>query len=410
MSLITPLLLATLMVVPMWLAMRDVPAKQIVVIDDSGFFVNNLQEDATLEFEYSSETSEVAKAFAFSEGKYGVLEIPDFDVDNPKGFKLTTLNSPSFEVELNLEGQIKKVIEEYRLQHSGIDKEKLESIKAYVDLDTKIWSSGGDERQAFTEIAYITGYIGSFLIYILIFAYGVQTMRGVIEEKTNRIVEVVISSVKPFQLMAGKILGIGAVGLTQFFIWILLTLAFYVAVGMVFQVDQLQMENPSMQMGGFDPEKAEMVKHVFDKIEAIPFGFIIGVFLFYFIGAYLFYGSLFAAIGSAVDSETDAQQFQVPVTLPLIFSLVVLAAILREPHGSLAIWLSIIPFTSPIVMMMRLPFMSTPGWELYVSMAVLIVSIIFTIWMASKIYRIGILSYGSKVTYKTLFKWIFAKN
>lgn len=411
MSLVTPLLLALLMVVPMWLALRDMPTKEIVVVDDSGFFVNNLKEDSFLKFEYSSLSATAAKEVAFAEGKYAVLEIPDFDIDNPTGFKLTTLNSPSFEVKVNLESQLKSIIEEYKFQNSGIDTEKLESLRTRINLETNIRVENGEEKEAFSEVAYIVGYVGSFLIYILIFAYGVQTMRGVIEEKTSRIVEVIISSVKPYQLMAGKIIGIGAVGLTQFFIWVSLTIAFYVAVGVVFQVDQLpQTGDMGMQAGYFDEEKAEMARHIFDKIEAIPFGLIISVFLFYFVGAYLFYGSLFAAIGSAVDSETDAQQFQVPVTLPLIFSLVVLAAILRDPHGSLAVWLSIIPFTSPIVMMMRVPFMENQLWEIFVSMGVLAVSIVFTIWMAAKIYRIGILTYGSKVSYHTLFKWIFAKN
>ncbi len=411
MSLVTPLLLALLMVVPMWLALRDMPTKEIVVVDDSGFFVNNLKEDSFLKFEYSSLSATAAKEVAFAEGKYAVLEIPDFDIDNPTGFKLTTLNSPSFEVKVNLENQLKSIIEEYKLQNSGIDTDKLESLRTRINLETNIRVENGEEKEAFSEVAYIVGYVGSFLIYILIFAYGVQTMRGVIEEKTSRIVEVIISSVKPYQLMAGKIIGIGAVGLTQFFIWVSLTIAFYVAVGVVFQVDQLpQTGDMGMQSGYFDEEKAEMARHIFDKIEAIPFGLIISVFLFYFVGAYLFYGSLFAAIGSAVDSETDAQQFQVPVTLPLIFSLVVLAAILRDPHGSLAVWLSIIPFTSPIVMMMRVPFMENQLWEIFVSMGVLAVSIVFTIWMAAKIYRIGILTYGSKVSYHTLFKWIFAKN
>jgi len=413
MSLITPLLLVMVMVVPMWLATRDVPAKEILVDDESGLFKDKFQDDNLVEFEYYEQPLSVAKEIAFTSGKYGVLHIPKIDVYHPQGITLITEYSASIEVKMNLERQIDHVIEDYKLEISGIDKEKLDQIKTSVSIETNIINESGQEQEIHTEVAYVVGYLGSFLIYILIFAYGIQTMRGVIEEKTNRIVEVIISSVKPYQLMAGKIIGIGGVGLTQFLIWIFLTFMFYSAVGLYMNLDQLQQVNDSavVQMGAMNSQNTEMVKDFFDKIDNIPFGFLIGVFIFYFIGAYLFYGSLFAAIGSAVDSESDAQQFQLPVTLPLIFSLVVLAAILRDPHGDLAVWLSIIPFTSPIVMMMRFPFiMNDPGWDLFVSMGVLVLSIVITIWMAAKIYRIGILSYGTKPTYKMLFKWIFAKN
>ncbi len=413
MSLLTPLLLALIMIVPLWLATRDAPAREILVSDKSGFFEGKLVGDGTVEYDFYDQPIEILKEIAFSTGKYGVLDIPDVDIDDPKGITLITEHSASIEVKMKIEDQLKRILEDHKLEISGIDREKLDNIKTSVYIGTSVINDKGQVQSTHTEVAYIIGYLGSFLIYILIFAYGVQTMRGVIEEKTSRIVEVIISSVKPYQLMAGKIIGIGAVGLTQFLIWAFLTFSIYSIAGLLLDFDQMQQMNQggAMQNTAMNAADTEMIKSVMEKIDSINFGLIIGVFLFYFIAAYLFYGSLFAAIGSAVDTETDAQQFQLPVTLPLIFSIVVLAAILRDPNSSLAIWLSIIPFTSPAVMMMRLPFIANEiSWDLYLSMGVLVLSIIVTTWVAAKIYRIGILSYGTKPSYKLLFKWIFAKN
>ncbi len=412
MSLLTPFLMAMVMVVPMWLATRDVPAKVIVVTDESGLIQDKLENNSSVQFEYSSQTPFVLKNYIFDEGKYGLLEIPQIDLNNPKGIKLTTPSSPSLEITMGIEKQLKTIIEDHKLEISGIDKAKLDSIKTWVNVETNVINAEGKEEQSHTEVAYFVGYIGSFMIYILVFVYGIQTMRGVIEEKTNRIVEVILSSVKPFQLMAGKIIGIGAVGLTQFLLWSALTLIFYVGVGMYFNLDELSQMDPGAVAGmqNISAQKVQMANDIVGIIDSIPFGFLLGSFVFYFLGSYLFYGSIFAAIGSAVDSETDAQQFQLPVTLPLIFSMVVLVAVLRDPNSSLAIWLSIIPFTSPIIMMMRLPFLNGPTWDLYVSMGVMVASIIFMVWMAARIYKVGILTYGSKPTYKQLFKWIFAKS
>jgi len=412
MTVLGPLLFGVLMVVPIWLASRDVPQKTILVKDDSGIFRDKLQGNGTVKFEYIELPVESAKQLALETDKYGLLHIPEVKLENPDGFVLFARNNISIEVKAQLERQLEEELRSLKLERSGIDKAKLESLKTQVNIKTKITSSDKDEAEkaGYSEVASAIGYVGALLIYFLIFVYGIQTMKGVIEEKTNRIVEIIISSVKPFQLMIGKILGIGAVGLTQFLLWVLLTFGVYVTAASYFEVDKIQ-EMPATGMSSqrYDAEQVQMITDIFGTIETVPVGFLIGVFLFFFIGAYLFYGSLFAAIGAAVDSESDAQQFQLPVTIPLIFSIIILAAILRDPHSNLAIWLSIIPFTSPVIMMMRVPFMTEPGWDLIASMVVLVLSFIFTTWLAGKIYRIGILSYGSKVNYKTLFSWIIGK-
>jgi ABC-2 type transport system permease protein len=238
--------------------------------------------------------------------------------------------------------------------------------------------------------------------------YGIQVMRGVIEEKSNRIIEVIISSVRPFQLMMGKIIGVGAVGLTQFLLWAVLSMAIYTGVYQYYMGDIPKNDEVVMmgnQMGQTaQPEASE----IFKKIETINFPLIIGSFIFYFLAAYMFYGSLFAAMGSAVDNDSDAQQFQLPVTIPLIFSVIILTAIIREPHGTLAFWTSLIPFTSPVIMMMRIPF-DPPAWQIVLSMILLVLGFIFTTWIASRIYRIGILMHGGKINYKILAKWLFMK-
>jgi ABC-2 type transport system permease protein len=249
------------------------------------------------------------------------------------------------------------------------------------------------------------------LIYIFIFLYGVQIMQGVIEEKTNRIVEVIVSSVKPFQLMMGKILGIAMVGLTQFAIWIILSLVLGGAVAgtVMSKIKAPQVQEQALKDAGI-PATDNLAANILHDLASFDYAYLVAVFLFYFIGGYLFYGALFAAVGSAIDNETDKQQFMVPITLPLIFALILAqSAVISNPHGPVAFWLSMIPLTSPIVMMVRVPF-QVPGWQLAVSMLSMIGGFLFTVWLAARIYRIGILMYGKKASYKELAKWLFIKG
>jgi ABC-2 type transport system permease protein len=263
------------------------------------------------------------------------------------------------------------------------------------------------EKKSNAGIASAVGYITALLIYFFILFYGVQILRGVIEEKTSRIVEVIISSVKPYQLMAGKIIGIGAVGLTQFIIWIILGFGISSVAGSFMHPMTMMPAEAGAAAQAAPPPDA--MGDLLAGLGSVNIPLIIVAFAFYFIGAYLLYGSMFAAIGSAVDSDTDAQQFQFPITVPLIISIIVLVAVLKDPDGSLAFWMSMIPLFSPIIMMMRLPF-GVPLWQLGLSMSLLVAGFVITLWLAARIYRIGILMYGSKVNYKILFKWMMTKN
>src|ERR1035437_6988260 len=260
------------------------------------------------------------------------------------------------------------------------------------------------------------GFGAGILIYLFIFLYGVQVMRGVIEEKTSRIVEVIISSVKPFQLMMGKIVGIAMVGLTQFVLWVTLTTILYGIGQATFLKDFSDIKNSALQQNVIPsmPNQVKIQQQNINYSEAgemirglqnINFVQILFAFLFYFLGGYLLYSALFAAVGSAVDSESDTQQFMMPITIPLVISFVAAQFIMQNPEGPLAFWLSIIPFTSPVVMMVRLPF-GVPLWEFALSMALLVITFIFMTWLAGKIYRTGILMYGKKVSYKELWKWL----
>lgn len=408
MSIIGPLLIASLWVIPIWLATRETEERTINVIDESGYFKNELTETGSLNFIYMQQDISEAKKRLSENESYGLLYIPPINIDNPEGITLFTETNPSIDVISTLEGALKNKIEELKLIRSEIDRETLDNLQADISIDTINLTESG-EKAGSAGVATAIGYISAIMIYFFIFIYGIQILRGVIEEKSNRIVEVIVSSVRPFQLMVGKIIGVGAVGLTQFLIWVILGFAITSVVGASFNIGSTELSDTGPAMEQVQQAEPDLMIEIFQALESINVSLLIFAFLFYFLGAYLMYGSLFAAIGSAVDNDTDAQQFQLPITIPLIFSLIVLSAIIREPDGNLAFWLSIIPLFSPIVMMMRLPF-GVPYWELILSMILLVGGFIFTMWLASRIYRIGILMHGAKVNYRILGKWLFMKN
>jgi len=409
MSIVGPLLFALVFVIPIWLASGEGDEKTIEILDESGYFRGKFDGTGAVSFSYLDNTVEEAKSDLSAKNTYGLLYIPRLDLDDPKGITFFAEKNPSIEIQASLERLLKNEIEEIKLNESGIDKEKLDKIKTNINLNVINITYKG-EKEGDVTVATITGYASALLIYFFIFLYGVQTLRGVIEEKTSRIVEVIISSVKPFQLMMGKIIGIGAVGLTQLILWAALTLIIQQAVLTFYNIDISRSKQIELAGGAQAGESEEVViPEIFEKLETINFPLLIGMFLFYFLSAYLFYGSLFAAVGSAVDNDSDAQQFQLPITLPLIFSIMLLAAILRDPHGNLAFWTSIIPFTSPVVMMMRIPF-DPPVWHLLLSMVCMVAGFIGSTWFAGRIYRIGILMHGAKVNYKILAKWFMMRN
>lgn len=409
MSIIGPLLFGLLMVIPIWLASRESDEKVIEILDESGYFKDKIEDTGVVSFTYLDKTIEDAKNDLSANDSYGLLYIPKLDLDHPEGITFFAEKNPSIEIQISLERLLKSKIESIKLDNSGIDKEKLDKIKTEIDLNIINLTDKG-EKEGNVGVATATGYFAGFLIYFFVFLYGIQTLRGVIEEKTSRIVEIIISSVRPFQLMMGKIIGIGAVGLTQFLLWVILTVIIYQGAFIFYDNDlgnsnQIEMVGNAQEMPNGDVDMPE----IFKQINTINFPVLLSTFLFYFLAAYLFYGALFAAVGSAVDNDADAQQFQLPITLPLIMSIMLLGAIIRDPHGDLAFWASIIPFTSPVVMMMRIPF-DPPVWHIILSMVLMVLGFIFTTWLAGRIYRIGILMHGAKVNYKILAKWFMMRN
>lgn len=315
---------------------------------------------------------------------------------------------------------ISEVIERDRIKLKfDIKRDELKALKPDINVLSISLDESGEEEESYSILNMILGFSGAILIYFFIFLYGVQVMRGVIEEKTSRIVEIIISSVKPFQLMLGKIVGIALVGLTQFLLWVILTSLIIVGARSVMSDSMKHTMTEQQRMEAFMPEpepeiqnepvENNIMNELSENLSRINFPLILFSFLFYFMGGYLLYGALFAAIGSAVDSEADTQQFMFPITIPLILSFVLAQSVVANPDGSMAFWLSIIPLTSPIIMMVRIPF-GIHISELLLSMGLLIASFIFVTWMAGRIYRTGILMYGKKSSYRELWKWLFYKN
>jgi len=390
-------------------------------------FEGKLKDQKDLNFVPLSGSLEQAKLVYQETDNTALLYIPKMSIADPKGITLYGKKNTSIQTQVRLENVLEKEIENQRFLASGLDRATLDRIEANVKLNTINLSDEG-EKDNNAIVTSIAGVAGAVIIYFFIFLYGVQIMRGVIEEKTSRIVEVMISSVKPFQLMMGKIIGIAAVGLTQFLLWIILSFIAVTAVSAAFGIDAAP--SPAAQFAAgqaaaqgeevADDDQAATVDNAADENEVantindvkqsfanLNIALIFGCFLFYFLGGYLLYGSLFGAIGAAVDNETDTQQFMMPITIPLIISFIMsYSVVLKNPDGPVAFWMSIIPFTSPIVMMVRVPF-GVPAWELLLSMALLVAGFVFTTWIASRIYRVGILMYGKKINYKELSKWLF---
>lgn len=388
--------------------------KVIQVLDESGLFADKFKESSSVTFEYVDGSLEDAKS-RFAANADGLLYIPKLTVDEPNGVAFYTDGNPSLPIVGRINNRLEKELEDLKLLRANIDREVLNNLRVDVDIAT-IDVSGEKEKSSSAGLATGIGYAGAFLIYFFIFAYGAMVMRGVIEEKNTRIVEVIVSTVRPFQLMMGKILGIVAVGITQFLIWILLVSVLYGVVGAALGLSQGGATEQALQIAG-QAENAEAVKAVadtavsrfMDQLFNLNLPLIALTFVILFAGGYLLYSALFAAVGSAVDSDADSQQFMLPVTIPLIISIASISVVIQEPHGSFATWLSMIPLTSPVVMMVRVPF-GVPTWQLLLSMALLAGGFIFTTWLAARIYRVGILMHGTKVNWRILAKWARMRN
>jgi ABC-2 type transport system permease protein len=407
MTLLGPILLASIMVVPIWLATVSDTTDTIEVLDESGWFPGAFKDNSDTRFINVSGPLEQQKVAFLKTDYTALLYIPKLDLNKPEGIRLYSKTNLGITKQAQLENILKKEVETLKFKQSGIDRELLEKMKTDVNISTTNLSDSGEQNNN-ALVTTTAGYLGAILIYMFIFIYGVQIMRGVIEEKTNRIVEVIISSVKPFQLMAGKIIGIAAVGLTQFLLWIILSSAVTVAVSSSFEVDRFSNDRITETLKeSQDPAQAMEMNSMLTALDNLNIPKLLICFVFYFLGGYLLYGALFGAVGSAVDNETDTQQFMLPITIPLVLSFVVAqTVIIKNPDGPVAFWMSMIPFTSPIAMMLRLPF-GVPGWQIMLSMLLLVLGFICTTWVAARIYRVGILLYGKKPTYRELSKWLF---
>lgn len=418
MTLLGPILMAGLMMVPVWLAMKDKDIQLIEVIDETRLFEGQFESTKTLKFEYVATNIDSAKTRFYDDKYTSILHITS--VEKKSEVKMYYKKQPGISTIQKIKNTIETGIRNIDLENKyKITKSQLEETKPEVKIESISLDMEGAEESKDVGISTALGLGGAIMIYFFIFMYGIQIMRGVIEEKTSRIVEIIISSVKPFELMMGKIIGIALVGLTQFLLWIVITSSLY-SIIMGFLGGDVEtmvqgndmMNDPNMQKamksmgGGTDMSPGALVQSV---MADIPIFKLLFSFLFYFLGGYLLYGALLAAVGSAVDNEADSQQFMMPITIPLIFSFVVAQVVMENPDGPMAFWLSIFPLTSPIIMMVRIPF-GVEVWELLLSMVLLIIGFIGATWMAGKIYRTGILMYGKKITYKELWKWLFYKG
>ncbi|HSU51457.1 MAG TPA: ABC transporter permease, partial [Segetibacter sp.] len=339
----------------------------------------------------------------------------NYKLISKKQFGLVAQGQLEDKINETLENQLLK--SKYNVDIKELETERKKAGSAKIE---QTYKEGSEVRKGNSGLAYGIGYGSGFLIYITLLIYGMMVMRGVTEEKTNRIAEVIVSSVKPFQLMIGKIIGIGAVGLTQFLIWIILLIGLTSAATAFLSHETLQQaqeasqQMPNGNMGATAAGAGGGFAEFSRTLGQANWLLIVGCFLFYFLFGYLFYASLFAAVGSTVNEDAqDVQSLQLPITMPIIVSIIIMINAITNPSGSLATWSSLIPFCSPIVMMARIPFGvpgTVPYWQLFLSMILLVAGFLLTTWISAKIYRTGILMYGKKATWGEMWKWAFKKN
>lgn len=407
-TILLPLLIFAFYAGIVYFSVKGESSKKIAILDEYNLFNGKIEAFGSNTFEFvKNENPEAFKTSFNQKGYDAFLYIPaDIKLDKPDNIVVYGQDQVGLGTQERLENRINKAIEKKQMQlklGDAISVDELNSIKSDVDIRS-ISLKDGTEKEGNAAMATGAGYITGILIYFVLMIYGSMVMRGVMEEKTNRIAEVMVSSVRPFQLMMGKIIGIGAVGLVQFLIWGVLILGLQMLIPLFFPgaVEQMASAVPAAQQAAM--QNAAMAKST-NEILSMVFGLIPG-FIAYFLGGYFLYSSLFAAVGSAVNEDPqDAQSLMLPIMMPIIFSFVMLTKVVQDPHSGLAIFGSLFPLTSPIVMMGRLPF-GVPGWQLALSLVLLIGGFLGTTWLAAKIYRTGILMYGKKITWKEMMKWV----
>lgn len=421
-TLLVPIFMGAIMIVPAWLATRDDKQERtIAVYDESSLFLDQLNQEGYTKYHFvEREKYLTLKENLAGSEYYALLYIPE-NIYTTSSAQLTSPKQIPFELTEQIERKLSQVIETDKRQkvisESGVPdlEAKLAATRTRVSVNTLKVTETGEEKKSSSMVAFGASYIMGFLIYFFVFMYGAMVMRSVMEEKKSRIVEVIISSVKPFQLMFGKIVGTALVGLTQVAIWIVLggTIIGVLQGFMTPEATQEMGQNLMQSQPGIAQQTANVepnqIAEVLEMIGNLNLPLILFSFVFYFLGGYLLYSSLMGAVGAAVDNEEDTQQLVFPVTFPLILSIILLFPIAKNPEGSIAFWASVIPFTSPVCMLARIPY-GIPAWELLLSMSLLTLTTIGAIWVAARIYRTGILMYGKKVTLKELFKWLTYKS
>lgn len=409
-TILTPVFFIALIGVTAYFSHNNSENLHIAVYDESGLFASRLPGNANIR--YSEVPRPVYDSFRAKKpvGDYnGVLYIPEVDIDKPVGIKYISERQLGIFSQAQVDDDLNDVLEKERMIRANIDTAKLSAIKQNeIEIGQVLIGDDDGDKDANAAVSSLIGYISGFLIYFLMFIYGTMVMRGIMEEKVSRVAEVMISSVKPFQLMMGKIIGIGAVGITQFVIWIVLGLVGSTIFGSMVAGDVQQMAQAQQ-----DVDTAALMSAMNKVTAQLNIPLLVGAFIFYFGFGYLFYAALFAAVGSAVNEDPqDAQAMMLPITIPIIFAMIAMTRAIANPTSSLAVWCSIIPFTSPIIMMARLPF-GLPGtvawWELGASVVCMIGGFLFTTWLSARIYRTGILMYGKKAGWKDMLQWVFRR-
>ena len=406
-----PILMAAIYVIPIMLALNSsTDHLRVAVVDESRWFESSFTNNENHTFvpmhgQPVDSVKEMVKTGVFDMALY----VPPTQLNIPSNAVVYSLRQVPMEMETYISSVMEKEIEDQKLMAKGVDPEIVSAVKTDVNLQIMRMDDKGNEKETFTEVQFALGIVLAMLVYGFIIFFGGQVMQGVSEEKNNRIIEVIVSSVKPFQLMMGKIIGVSLVALTQFMLWIVLTLVLFLGFSAYLGISNPEMLSQGTVMAqeitSNDIMSNENVQSILQIIHSIDFGTIIITFLIFFILGYLLYATLFAAIGSLVDNNTDAQQFTLPVTVPLIVAFISMFYIPNNPDSSLSVWLSMIPFTSPLSMMVRIPI-GVPIWQIVVSVILLAGTFVLMTWIAAKIYRTGILMYGKKLSYKEIFKWL----
>lgn len=410
MTFLSPLIMVGLITLVTYLSqLNNDKVRVISVLDESGLFVDQLQDENGLKYEKISGISlSEAKKQVEESDNYGLLYIAEMDSINALVESITfySEDSPSLVVMREIEDAIEAEVNTLKMKEAGFDPDEIRALR--VRVNTKLETFGGEKTSKLgSGLKLVFGGLAGYLLFMFIIIYGNMIMRSVIEEKTSRIIEVIISSVKPIKLLMGKIIGTSLAGITQILVWVLLMGIFSLVISMIFGIDigAMQQQEVLAQVEAIDGTE-EIIRDILIEIKTLPIANLIIMFIFFFLGGFLLYASLYAAVGAAVDNETDTQQFILPLIAPLILAVYVgFFTVIDNPHGTVSQIFSFIPFTSPVVMLMRIPF-GVPLWQQILSVLILFATFMGTVWFAAKIYRVGILMYGKKASYKELIKWL----